>query len=184
MDRLAELSHQIPYSNYVALAVGVVVLLAGRKLYWLATGGLGFVIGLYLASRYMTTASYWVEVGVALAAGIAGAFLTVLAQKATIALAGIVLGGVGVYTLCLPFAADLATGIWWLAILGAVLGFCFAAFLFDAAVMVVSSIVGAVLILGSVELPKLYETWGFLVLFCVGTMVQSRQKGVKKSDED
>lgn len=184
MDRLTELAQQIPYSNYVALAVGVGVLFFGRKLYWLAVGGLGFVIGLYLAGRYMTEAPFWMEVAVALAAGIVGAFLTVLAQKAAIAVAGLVLGAVIVYTLCQPFAVDLATGIWWLTFLGAVLGLCFATFLFEAAVIVVSSIVGTMLILGSFDLPDLYKTWGFLALVCVGVMVQSRQKGLKKSDDD
>lgn len=183
MDRLAELAHEIPYSNYLALAVGLGVLLFGRKLYWLAVGGLGFVIGLYLANRYMTGASFWVEVGVALAAGIVGAFLTVLAQRAAIAVAGTVLGAMLVYTLCQPFAADLATGIWWLTFLGAVLGLCFSTFLFEAAVIVVSSVVGTMLILGSFDFPDLYKTWGFLALVCIGVMVQSRQKGLKKSDD-
>lgn len=184
MDRLAELANEIPYSNYLALAVGVCVLLFGRRLYWLAVGGLGFVIGLYFAHRYMTEASFWMEVGIALAAGIVGAFLTLLAQKAAITVAGTVLGAVLVYTACQPFAADLATGIWWLTFLGAVLGLCFSTFLFEAAVIVVTSIVGTMLILGSFDFPDLYRTWGFLALVCIGVMVQSRQKSVKKNDED
>jgi hypothetical protein len=183
MDQLNELARQLPYSNYVIIAIGAAVLLAGRKLYWLAVGGLGFVAGLYLVNRYMAGMAFWTQVAIAVVVGIVGAFLTVLAQRIAISLAGIIVGASLVNAICQPFAVDLDTGIWWLTFLGAVLGLCFAAFLFEATVVVVTSCVGAVLILGSVVLAPAYKPWAFLGLVCLGLAVQSRQEGLSRRPE-
>ena len=115
-------------------------------------------------------------------AGLAGAFLAVVAQKVAVTVGGFGIGAVLAYTLASPWAADLRSGIWWIAILGAVAGVCFAAFLFRAALIVVSSLVGALLITQGLALTQTQESWVLLVLLAVGVMVQSRGKRAPKDD--
>ena len=178
MDALVD---QMTYSDPLKLAVGAVLLLWGRRLYWLALGGLGFVLGLDLARQYLHLDA-GAELIVAAVAGLAGAFLAVVAQKVAVTVGGFGIGAVLAYTLASPWAADLRSGIWWIAILGAVAGVCFAAFLFRAALIVVSSLVGALLITQGLALTQTQESWVLLVLLAVGVMVQSRGKRAPKDD--
>lgn len=164
---------QMTYSDPVALVAGAVLLLFGRRLYWLALAGLGFLLGLELAPKYLQV-SREIELVVALLAGVAGALFAVLAQKLAVRLAGFGLGAVIAYYLALPYAESLAYEIWWVALLGAVLGLCFAAFLFDAALVVTSVIVGAMLLTRGLYLDRGQEIWVFLVLALVGLVVQTR----------
>ncbi|HEX9732663.1 MAG TPA: DUF4203 domain-containing protein [Thermoanaerobaculia bacterium] len=172
MDALAD---QMTYSDPLELAVGAVLLLWGRRLYWLALGGLGFVLGLALAQELLDLDA-GVELILAVVAGLAGAVLAVVAQKIAVTVGGFVIGAVLAYHAASPWAADLGWGIWWIALLGAVVGVCFAAFLFEAALIVVSSLVGALLITQGLDLERGHETWVFLVLLAIGVMVQSRSR--------
>lgn len=173
---------QMTYSDPLKLAVGAVLLLWGRRLYWLALGGLGFVIGLGLARQYLNVDA-GVELIVAVVAGLAGAFLAVVAQKIAVTIGGFGIGAVLAYSLASPWKADLDTGIWWIAFLGAVVGVCFSAFLFEAALIVVSSLVGALLITQGLYLTDVQESWGILVLLAVGVLAQSRGKRAPKEDD-
>ncbi len=178
MDRFLE---QMAYSDPVALVAGAVLLLFGRRLYWLALAGLGFLLGLVLAPKYFEVSGE-IELVVALLAGVAGALFAVLAQKLAVALAGFGLGAVIAYYLALPYAESLAYQIWWVALLGAVLGLCFAAFLFQAALVATSVIVGAMLVTRGLYLDRDQEIWVFLVLAVVGLVVQTRGKKPPKDD--
>lgn len=160
------------YTDLLTLAVGAVLLLWGRKLYWLALGGLGFFLGLALARQYLEVDPGF-ELVVAVAAGIAGAVLAIVAQKIAVTVGGLAIGGFLAYYLALPWAAELGWGIWVIALVGAVLGVALAAFLFEAALIVVSSLVGATLIAQTLALARMHEAWVFLVLLAAGVMVQS-----------
>lgn len=182
MNQLEELTRQLPYLDYVAIAVGAVLVLFGRKLYWLAVGGLGFLLGLILVDRYLAGQSFWVHLGLAVVAGIAGAVLTLIAQHGAIILAGCVIGASLSYAAALPWADDFASTIWWIPVLGGVLGICFAHFVFEGAVVVVSSAVGGALIVESVPLPEVYQPWAFVGLLALGILVQSRYKSLKPKE--
>lgn len=161
------------FTDPVALVVGAVLLLWGRKLYWLALGGLGFFLGHGLAREYLELDA-GVELAVAVAIGVAGALLAVVAQKIAVTVGGLAIGGFLAYYLALPWAAELGVLIWGLTLVGAVLGVVLAALLFEAALIVVSSLVGATLITQAFTLARVHESWVFLVLLVLGVLLQSR----------
>lgn len=160
-------------SDPLALAVGAVLLLWGRRLYWLALGGLGFFLGLGLARQYLELDA-GVELVLAVIVGIAGAVLAVVAQKIAVTVGGFAIGGFLAYYLALPWAAELGGLVWGVALVGAVIGVVLAALLFEAALVVVSSLVGATLVTQALSLARIHETWVFAVLLVVGVLVQAR----------
>ena len=82
------------------IVVGGLLLVAGRKLFWLFVGVVGFAIAFVLATRYLRIEPEWLSFIIALAAGVAGALLAVVLKQLAIALAGFLAGGYGVLTLC------------------------------------------------------------------------------------
>jgi len=172
-------------ADYLAIALGIALLIFGRKLYWLALGGLGFFGGLWLAHRFLDLGSTGLELGIAFLLGIVGAVVAVTAQKIAIAVGGFLIGGWAVLWLAHPYYPELGGWLWLLAIVGAALGVVFAAILFEAALIVLSSLVGAGLISHASQLGRPRETWLFIILLGIGVMVQSsRRRKVRRREDD
>lgn len=176
---------KIAYSEPVLLAVGAILLLFGRKLYWLALGALGFLAGLFLVDKYMSLSGN-MELAVAAVMGLAGIVFAIFLQKLAVTLGGFALGALVAYYLATPFAEQLQYQIWWVALVGAVLGVCFAAFLFNAALVLVSAVLGGLLVAsglaGSLSLERTEETIAFVVATVIGVVIQTRGKKAPKTD--
>lgn len=174
-------------TDLLAIVLGVALLTFGRRLYWLALGGIGFFLGLWLGSFLVPGSNGGFELGLAFLIGILGAWLAVLAQKLAVAVGGFALGGFMGFWLASEVLAptlrfDSQLWIWLLAALAAVLGITFASVLFEASLIFVSSFVGALLVASRSHLGSPQETWFFLLLLCLGVMTQSR--GKEKDDDD
>ena len=165
-------------SDFVAFGIGIVLLVAGRKLFWLALGGVGFLAGLFVASNILNLSSAVVELGVALFAGVVCAFLAVVAQKIAVALAGFVLGGAGAVSIASFFEPSaLSEGTPWVllaALVGAILGTIVAPSLFEASLAAFTSLVGAMLVVSRLALGSPHETWVFIGLTLFGIILQTR----------
>ena len=57
----------------VLALLGVMLLVAGRKLYWLLSAEVGLVAGLYISAVYFHTTASWQQAVVAVVAGLVGA---------------------------------------------------------------------------------------------------------------
>src|SRR6266545_1254744 len=138
-------------TSLTGVFVGVVLLLFGRRLYWLFVAGIGFLTGLALVPDLLPGQPEWLILLAALVAAIVGAVIAFVAQKITIGLIGFVAGG----------------GI----------GLVLMLVLFDWALILLSSLAGANLIVTGVaarmSLPE--GTWFLLLiaLALVGVVVQA-----------
>lgn len=74
------------------LVVGLALLIAGRKLFWLAVGALGFVAGWEIAAAVAPHLDRTALLVVAALCGIVGLVLAIVVQKVAVALAGFFLG--------------------------------------------------------------------------------------------
>jgi hypothetical protein len=159
------------------ILVGVVLLLFGRRLYWLFVAGIGFLTGLALAPGLFPGQPEWLILLAALVAAIVGAVIALVAQKITIGLIGFVAGG-GVGLALLRKMGLVGEGTGWVAyLIAGVVGLVLILILFDWALILLSSLAGANLIVTGVSthvhLPQ--GTW-FLVLVAlalVGVVVQA-----------
>ncbi|MEM7352930.1 MAG: DUF4203 domain-containing protein [Acidobacteriota bacterium] len=174
------------FANYngthvLAISLGVVLLIFGRKLYWLALGGIGFFLGLWLADQVLDMRSTGLELGIGFLMGILGAYLVSAAQRVAIGLGGFVVGGAMAYWVAAWLAVPLQwqPGAWlWIAgMAGAILGTMVAALLFDASLVALSSLIGALLLSRASQIGQPHESWLFLILVLIGMMAQSGQHG-------
>lgn len=155
------------------IAAGVLLLVLGRKLFWLFVAIVGFLLGLTYIPQLLPGQTDSVILTVSLIAGLLGALLAVLLQKFAVGLAGLAAGGYITYYLLQVSTMD--TGQYqWLAILaGALLGAVLAGSMFDWALILITSASGAVLISEGIGL----ETYLLLIgLVVIGIIIQARIK--------
>src|SRR5512143_2701777 len=78
--------------GFLNVILGGALLVAGRRLFWLLVGGIGFVIGVQLAPRLLH-GSELLNIAAAIGLGILFALLAVFVESAAIGLAGFLGGG-------------------------------------------------------------------------------------------
>ena len=160
----------IPMFN---LLLGAALLVFGRRLFWLFVAGMGFVVGMMVATEWLGGKSDLIAILIALGAGVIGAILSVFLQRASIAIGGFLSGGYLAYTLALS-ANHVSIG--WIAFLvGGVIGAILVIALFDWALIGLSALTGATIILQNVTLEEPVSTLLFFALLVFGIIVQSRQ---------
>ena len=156
----------------VGLVLGVAILLLGRKLFWLFVGAIGFALGVELAPQMLHQPAPMVTLIIAFALGFLGALFAILIQKIAIGVAGFLTGGwaaVGLYT----FWAGHVTNVTVVFLIGAILGAILFIALFDWALILFSSLVGARFIALAIVLSQTSRTILFLLLVVIGIAVQS-----------
>jgi hypothetical protein len=166
------------------ILVGFLLLVLGRRLYWLFVAAVGFLYGLELAPRLLPGQSQAMIVIIALGLALLGALLAVVATKVALGLTGFVAAG-GIAAVVLQHltieSGVVVLGIYFIAgIIGAVLFLL----LFNAALIVLSSLAGAYLVvLGAEELRLISpapETALVIVLAVVGIVIQARPSRPRK----
>lgn len=171
-------------TDLFAIAVGVALLIYGRKLYWLALGAVGFFGGIWLAGRMPGLAASGLGLGGSFLIGVLGAFLAVAAQRMAIGLGGFFIGGALAYWsaawLAVPLGWQPGPWLWIAGIFGAISGTLFAAVLFDASLLALTALFGALLVAKASHVGPPYESLLFLILLSVGVIAQSGRHRVKR----
>jgi hypothetical protein len=173
MQELLPLSPAV--ARAVLLVLGVALLAAGRRLFWLAVAALGFLAGLWLIEGWATELPRGTALVVALAAGLVGLLLALLVQKAAVVLGGFLLGVV-VFARLLP-ALGVDAGRWQgvLIAAGGLLVAVLALALFGVALTLLTAGAGASLVVESVGPPVGLAPLLLVALWAVGALVQLRQ---------
>jgi hypothetical protein len=160
----------------VSLVLGAILLILGRKLFWIFVGAIGFLVGFNLAAQYLSEQSIWVILLIAVVAGIIGSVLAVVLQRVAILVAGFLAGGYLTVSLLqmLEINVPLSEGIAWLPyVMGGILGAVLLFLLFDWALILLSSLAGATLITPVINPEPEMETVVFVIVLLVGIVVQS-----------
>lgn len=153
--------------------LGAALLVAGRRLFWLFVGALGFVTATDFVAPFIDPQNHTFLLIIGVIAGIAGALLAIFVQKVAVALAGAVAGAY--YVKIFADMASLQELGWIAALVGAILGAFLMVLLFKWALIVFSSIAGAHLITQALPLSPQLGGAAFLVLLIIGIIVQARQ---------
>lgn len=177
---MIEFLSQLTTIDIVALLLGLSLLVFGRRLYWIALGGLGFFTGLWLCGHFLSRSSTGLELGIAFLVAVLGAWFAIWAQKMAIGVGGFILGGAGGFWLATSILAptlqwQMELGIWIVTGAGAIFGVFVGALLFDATLIFLSSLVGAYLMASRSDLGHPRDLWLLLILLCVGILLQSRR---------
>jgi len=152
---------------------GVILLIAGRKLYWFFSAVAGMVAGIYLGGVVLDAQSQAWQIAFAAIGAILGAILAVGLQKLALGIVGFVAGGYG------------ATFLWQMVglpegriellpfILGGILAAILVAVAFEYGLIVLTSWAGATLISRELELTNWVGAAVFFGLIVAGVVIQA-----------
>ena len=157
----------------VAAFIGLLMLVMGRQLYWLFVGGIGFIFGILLATQYYGSQSDWVMLFIALLAGVAGALFAYSLEKFAIAAAGLLIGGYLTYLLLLTLGFDNDLIFKILIGVGGIIGILLVLFSVDWALIILSSLSGATLIVQSLGYNQTVSLILFISMSVLGLIIQT-----------
>jgi len=168
-------------SSVAGILVGLVLLGYGRRLYWAFVAGVGFLTGLALGPRLLFGQPEWMILTVALVLALAGAVLAVVAKKLVLALIGFFAGG-GIGLLLLRqqgITGDVPA--WVVYLLAGIVGLVLVRTLFEWALILLSSLAGAGLIVAGVESRvPLSQGLAFLLMIGVALIGVVVQAGLRR----
>jgi hypothetical protein len=137
--------------NFLNFILGSAVLVAGRKLFWLLVGTIGFVIGLEVARRVVHGPDI-INLLAGLIIGLVFAMLAIFIESIAIGLTGFLGGGYALLSLAALLGLDHFLGPLVAFVVGGVLGVILIVALLDWALITISALAGASMIVGGLGL--------------------------------
>ena len=172
----------VTITTVVLLLAGLAALFLGRRLYWLFVAIVGFGVGMVLAPQLLGTQSELILLIAAFAGGFIGAMLALVLQEVAVAIAGFAVGSYFVFWILEVLGIYVSSGVhdmkWWLIfIMGGAIGTVLVVAALDYALIFLSSVAGAILIVESLKQPLSLSPsvvlFVFLVWLVVGVVVQT-----------
>lgn len=160
------------------IIIGLMLLLFGRRLFWLFVAFSGFMVGFQFSEMMIPYSSQWIQVTVALGVGIVGALVAILIQRMAFVLAGFFAGLYMVMLATHSFAHSDIFAFWFIlgGVFGAVAGYVF----IDWAIIALSAMIGAGLIvnalIGVLRFSPAISMICFMILSVIGALVQMQLK--------
>jgi hypothetical protein len=148
------------------------MLTVGRRLYWLFLGGVGFILGFEAAKRILGGQPHGIILIIAVLAGIIGALLAVFLQKFAIAAGGFLAGGYLLILLLRQTGMSTLHYQWLIFLIGGIIGALLMKILFGWTLIVISSAIGALLIIPSLHAGTRLTDLLFLLLLALGIVIQ------------
>ncbi len=146
------------------LVFGCLLLFAGRNLFWMCVGIVGFLVGVQCAAALGFSDS-WVALFAAFGLGSLGALLAISFEWFTVVFGMGFLGGGYLFMNVFPSATQ-DPYAWLIFVVGGIVGMCLMVITFDWTLILISSLLGATLIVH-----VFHGTQEFRGLLFIGTMV-------------
>lgn len=159
--------------SILRVLIGFILVLMGRKLYWLFVAVVGFIVGFVLAEILFPQGSTWLLILLGLAVGSICALLAVFVNRLAIALVGFFGGGFLAIQLLAALGINGENFHWVPFLIGGIIGTILAALLFDWALIIFSSLVGAFLISSIWEITPTWANILTLLIFLIGVVIQA-----------
>jgi len=156
--------------TYVVL--GIILLTFGRRLFWLFVAALGFLTGYSIAMQYGINTAHYAIWLISIICGVAGALIAIFLQRLAVAMAGFFAGAYLMFHLMtvLNIYADPLFTI--TQFIGGFTGLVLFLLFFDDALIVISALVGASLVVRYLYLDIPVGTVCFVILTAIGIACQ------------
>jgi hypothetical protein len=180
---MIEVNWLAPELRIPALVAGALLVLFGRRLFWLFVGVVGFFLGYSLASGVFGLEPDWARFGLAALGGAIGILLAIFLQKLAVAVAGFLVGAwtmAGALGIPLSAASSLTAGQALLLFLAGILAALLAVWLFGITLVVLSSLAGAGLIADAIPLAGPARLALVAVLLIMGVVIQTQMTARKR----
>jgi hypothetical protein len=159
---------------WINILIGLILLFAGRRLFWLFVACLGFASGYHYTQQIWAVHSPVMLLILSITVGGLGAILAIFFQKAAIVIAGFAAGGYIVLTLFDQVAGLPAQMAWLPYIIGGIMGAIVLFFVFDWALIVLSTLAGAILMVQMAAFNRGIEIVLFIALVVAGMVFQAK----------
>jgi hypothetical protein len=157
--------------SVISLILGAALLIVGRRLFWLFVGAAGFVAGMQLTTQFWQGPEI-LAIIIGLVVGVVFALLAIFLQGVAIGVAGFLAGGYVLTVLAGMIGLNQGSFSWLVYLIGGIIGVLLVIFLFDWALITLSSLAGASLITQALVLPGGIGGVLFLALVIVGVVIQ------------
>lgn len=157
--------------NGINLLLGGALLVAGRKLFWLFVAVLGFIVGLQVTQQFFHGPEM-LSIIVGVIVGIIFALLAIFLETIAIGIAGFIAGGFVLSSLATMFGINGGTVYWVLYIVGGIVGVALVMLLLDWALIALTSLVGASLVVQSWPAAPIGGGLLFFILLLLGLIIQ------------
>src|SRR5208337_3438824 len=158
--------------NFLNAMFGGALLVAGRKLFWLFVGVIGFLIGVQVATRFFHGSDLMTIIA-GLGLGVIFAVLAIFVETLAIGIAGFLGGGYILLSFAGFFGLDKGIIAWIIFIVGGVIGAALIAALLDWALIIISSLAGSSMIINAFHFGRSMAALIFIVLLFIGIAVQA-----------
>lgn len=169
------------------ILAGALLLVLGRKLFWLYVAVLGFATGLTVASRLFNVQPEWVQLLIGIGFGLFGALLAYFFQEVAVAVAGFMGGSYVATSLLASFGYNAGQAgdmlVWGLFIAGGIIGAVLAIMLFDWALILLTSLAGAMLVVEGLSMTLPGNWLIVVVLFAIGVIIQAGIEGLNPRED-
>jgi hypothetical protein len=159
--------------SILRVLIGLALLTLGRKVFWLFVSGVGFVSGMTLATLMLQEQAIWLILVIALGAGFLGALLALFVQQLAVGIAGFLAGGYLALSLVDALEWQVEGFAWLVFILGGMVCAALIGGLFDWALIILSSLTGANVIVQASHLSAPLNMLLLLVLIAAGIAFQA-----------
>ncbi|MBV9462714.1 MAG: DUF4203 domain-containing protein [Verrucomicrobiae bacterium] len=159
--------------NWMTLLLGTLALFFGRRLFWLFVAAVGFIVGVKYAPQILVGQPEWVILLAALGLGLIGAFLAVLLERLAFAIAGFFAAGHLAVLLVHRLGQSPGDAAWIFFLIGGVIGAALMAIFVDWAIIAISAVFGAGVIVHELPLHGNAEPILFIALAIVGILAQA-----------
>jgi hypothetical protein len=162
---------EVEMLSVISLILGAALLIVGRRLFWLFVGAAGFVAGMQLTTQFWQGPEI-LAIIIGLVVGVVFALLAIFLQGVAIGVAGFLAGGYVLTVLAGMIGLNQGSFSWLVYLIGGIIGVLLVIFLFDWALITLSSLAGASLITQALVLPGGIGGVLFLALVIVGVVIQ------------
>lgn len=158
--------------SIVNIVGGILLLTLGRKLFWLSVAATGFFAGFELATRLLGTTEGWAALVIGILVGVVGALLVYFFQKVAIGAVGFFAGAYLGSRLVPQLGTQVQGWEWLIVLMGGVIGIFLMFIIFDWALIILSSLAGAALVVEGFNLTGLVALFLGVLLVIVGMVFQ------------
>ncbi len=160
----------------ITVLIGLALLAAGRKLFWLFVGVVGFSLGYNLGTQFAATylhgGGQTAVLVFAAVLAVAGALLAVFVEKLAVSAAGFLFGGyLAIQAIGHP-EAGMNLPLIVLFVAGGIIGALLVALVFNWALIILTSLAGSFMIFSDLPVRNALATVLFIALTVVGMAIQ------------
>jgi hypothetical protein len=168
---------------WINLLIGLFLLFSGRIFFWLFVACVGFASFFHGAQQMWAIHSPVLILVLSIVAGAVGAIIAIFFQKVAIVVAGFAAGGYITLIFFHQFARVPAQVSWMPYVIGGIIGAIILYLVFDWALIILSTLAGAGLIVQVLAFKPWVEITLFLVLIVVGMIFQAKTMTAKRSKQ-